>query len=79
MIFMLSASLAFLYMIYLKFDEGLYMIQTPLPVLSAMLFVLAVVTLLMGILAEIMVRTYFESQGLFPYHIRRKINFEDRP
>ncbi len=79
MIFMLSASLAFLYMIYLKFGEGLYMIQTPLPVLSAMLFVLAVVTLLMGILSEIMVRTYFESQGLLPYHIRRKINFDDRP
>jgi len=45
-------------------------------VLSAMLFVLAVVVLLMGVLAEIMVRTYFESQGRLPYHIRSTINFD---
>jgi dolichol-phosphate mannosyltransferase len=63
-------------MLYLKFVEGLSMIQTPLPVLSAMLFVLAVVVLLMGVLAEIMVRTYFESQGRLPYHIRSTINFD---
>jgi hypothetical protein len=67
---------AFMSMLYLKFVEGLSMIQTPLPVLSAMLFVLAVVVLLMGVLAEIMVRTYFESQGRLPYHIRSTINFD---
>jgi dolichol-phosphate mannosyltransferase len=78
MAFMVTASLAFIYMIYLKLVEGVYMIQTPLPVLSAMLFVVAVVTLLMGILAEIMVRTYFESQDRRPYHIRGTINFDDQ-
>jgi dolichol-phosphate mannosyltransferase len=74
--FMLISGVAFLSMLYLKFVEGVYMIQTPLPVLSAMLFVLAVVVLLMGMLAEIMVRTYFESQGRLPYHIRSTINFD---
>jgi dolichol-phosphate mannosyltransferase len=63
-------------MLYLKFVEGVTMIQTPLPVLSAMLFMLAVVVLLMGVLAEIMVRTYFESQGRLPYHIRSTLNFD---
>ena len=75
-VFMLISAVAFMSMLYLKFVEGLSMIQTPLPVLSAMLFVLAVVVLLMGVLAEIMVRTYFESQGRLPYHIRSTINFD---
>jgi dolichol-phosphate mannosyltransferase len=52
------------------------MIQTPLPVLSAILFALAVITLLMGMLAEIMMRTYFESQGRFPYQIFDTVNFD---
>jgi glycosyltransferase involved in cell wall biosynthesis len=75
-VFLLISAVAFMSMLYLKFVEGLSMIQTPLPVLSAMLFVLAVVVLLMGVLAEIMVRTYFESQGRLPYHIRSTINFD---
>jgi glycosyltransferase involved in cell wall biosynthesis len=75
-VFLLISAVAFMSMLYLKFVEGLSMIQTPLPVLSAMLFMLAVVVLLMGVLAEIMVRTYFESQGRLPYHIRSTINFD---
>jgi dolichol-phosphate mannosyltransferase len=75
-LFMLISGVAFISMLYLKFVEGVTMIQTPLPVLSAMLFVLAVVVLLMGVLAEITVRTYFESQGRLPYHIRNTANFD---
>jgi hypothetical protein len=30
----------------------------------------------MGLLAEIMMRTYFESQGGRPYLVRERINFE---
>ena len=76
-LFMLISGIAFTAMLYLKFVEGVTMIQTPLPVLSAMLFMLAVVVLLMGVLAEIMVRTYFESQGRLPYHIRNTVNFDN--
>jgi len=76
-LFMLISGIAFISMLYLKFVEGVTMIQTPLPVLSAMLFMLGVVVLLMGVLAEIMVRTYFESQGRVPYHIRNTVNFDN--
>ena len=76
-LFMLISGIAFISMLYLKFVEGVTMIQTPLPVLSAMLFMLGVVVLLMGVLAEIMVRTYFESQGRLPYHIRNTVNFDN--
>jgi len=32
-------------------------------------------TLLLGIVSEILVRTYFESQGKTPYAVRERINF----
>ena len=62
-------------MIYLKFFEETPMINTPLPVLSSMLFIAGVTSVLMGILAEIMSRTYFESQKRLPYSVRQRINF----
>lgn len=74
-LFLVGSAIALLLMVYLKVWSGVSMIQTPLPVLSAMLFLLGIVTLLMGILAEIMVRTYFESQRRMPYSVRDTINF----
>src|SRR5262245_45852888 len=64
------------YALYLKFFEATSLIQTPLPVLAAMLILIGISSILMGLLAEIMVRTYFESQGLRSYNIRKLVNFE---
>jgi len=64
------------YALYLKYFESTSLIQTPLPVLAAMLVLVGVSSILMGLLAEIMVRTYFESQGRRAYDIRRLINFD---
>jgi dolichol-phosphate mannosyltransferase len=64
------------YASYLKFFEGTSFIQTPLPVLAAMLVLIGITSILMGLLAEIMVRTYFESQGLRSYDVRKLLNFE---
>jgi glycosyltransferase involved in cell wall biosynthesis len=69
------AGLAGLYMLYLKFFEGLSMIQTPLPLLSAMGFLVGVMSLLMGLLAEMLVRIYFEAQNRSPYLVRDLTNF----
>jgi glycosyltransferase involved in cell wall biosynthesis len=71
----IASVLAFLAMVYLKFARGVSMILTPLPVLSGMLFLVGIMSILMGILAEIMVRTYFESQGRLSYTVRDTINF----
>lgn len=49
-------------------------IQTPLPVIMAMLVVVGVMLIMMGLLAEILMRTYHESQGKAVYSIREKIN-----
>ncbi|MGB8839452.1 MAG: glycosyltransferase family 2 protein [Aliidongia sp.] len=71
------SGLSALYMIYLKFAEGLSMIQTPLPLLSAMAFLVGVMSLLMGLLAEMLVRVYFESQNRAPYLVKDLVNFGD--
>jgi glycosyltransferase involved in cell wall biosynthesis len=53
------------------------LILTPLPLLSALLFLVGVMSLLLGLVAEMMVRTYYESQGARAYLVRELINFSD--
>jgi dolichol-phosphate mannosyltransferase len=53
------------------------LILTPLPLLSALLFLVGIVSVLMGLLAEMLVRTYYESQGARAYLVRELINFSD--
>src|SRR5712672_1122763 len=50
-------------------------IQTPLPVLTTVMLVLGVQFFLMGLLAEMQVRTYHESQQKSVYSVRERINF----
>ena len=69
------SALAFLYMIYLKLVEGLSMILTPLPLVTVMTFLVGAMSLLMGLLAELVTRTYYESQQKSVYHVRDTINF----
>lgn len=77
-LFMLGSIVSLILMLWMKIVEGISMILTPMPVLSAMLFLLAVMTILLGILAEILVRTYFESQGRHAYHVRGTINMGEK-
>lgn len=69
--------LAGLYMLYLKFAEGVSMILTPLPLLAALTFLAGIMSVLMGLLAEILIRTYFESQQRATYIVRELVNFGD--
>ena len=75
---LLISGATLIYMIYLKFAEGLYMIQTPLPTFSAMFFLIGVVSILLGLLAEMMVRTYYESQQRTTYLVRDTVNLDER-
>lgn len=52
-------------------------IQTPLPVLAMVMLVLGIQFFLMGLLAEMQVRTYHESQSKAIYAVREKIGFEE--
>jgi glycosyltransferase involved in cell wall biosynthesis len=64
--------------LYLKIFKGLSMILTPLPLLAALTFLVGFMSLLMGLLAEMLVRTYFESQNRAPYNVRELINFPEQ-
>jgi glycosyltransferase involved in cell wall biosynthesis len=51
-----------------------HMIRSPLLLLSVMLFILGTQAILMGLLAELNVRTYYESQAKPTYSVRRVVN-----
>ena len=59
----------------LKYFYATSLIQTPLPLLAVLLFTVGVQCILMGLLAEVMVRTYHESQDKRIYVIRDHRNF----
>jgi len=70
---MLSLTLAFLLgcvTLYLKLAHIRDFVATPLPLLVAMLALVGFLAILMGLVAELMVRTYYESQGKRTYIVR---------
>jgi dolichol-phosphate mannosyltransferase len=62
------------YVLWLKLFENVSMILTPLPILVAMAFMMGIMSILIGLLAEIAVRVYFESQSKSTYFIRETLN-----
>lgn len=70
--------LSFVYMLYLKLFEGVSMISTPLPMASSMFILIGIVSLLLGLLAEIMIRIYYESQDRRTYAIKSHLNKPDQ-
>jgi hypothetical protein len=81
-VFSLAVSgIAFLCMLYLKFFRGISFIMTPLPLMVVMTFMIAMMCILLGLLAEMIMRTFYESQGKSVYNIRemRNIGAENRP
>ena len=62
-----------LYALYLKFFKGVSFILTPLPLLCVLLLTVGFLSILMGLLAEILTRTYYESQGKPTYQIKEVI------
>jgi hypothetical protein len=69
--FLLLSLLTFLGMLYLKyihlFDKPRSFVETPLPMLTVMFFLAGVQSILMGVLAEMVMRTYYESQHKTTY------------
>lgn len=61
--------------LYLKFFKEVSFVSTPLPLLTVFLTLVGLQFILMGLLAEILIRIYYESQKKSPYLIKEKINF----
>ena len=68
-----------LYAIFLKIFHRADFVQTPLPILTIVMFAVGVQFLLMGLLAEMLVRTYHESQAKAIYAVRERLGFKERP
>ena len=64
-----------LYAVFLKIFHKADFVQTPLPILSIVMFAVGVQFLLMGLLAEMLVRTYHESQAKTIYAVRERLGF----
>src|SRR5919199_631252 len=64
--------------LFLKLFEHVSFILTPLPVLTIVMFAVGVQFFLMGLLAEMLVRTYHESQAKPIYAVRERIGFDER-
>jgi glycosyltransferase involved in cell wall biosynthesis len=68
-----------LYAVFLKIFHKADFVQTPLPILAIVMFAVGVQFLLMGLLAEMLVRTYHESQAKRIYAVRDRWGFGPRP
>ena len=74
MIAFLLSMIAGVWAIVLKF-YGTSFILTPLPVITVVMLAISMQFFLMGLLAELLVRTYHESQNKAIYAVREKIGF----
>ena len=63
-----------LWAVYLKFFGGTTFVQTPLPQLVVFCGLTGLLCFLMGLLAEMLTRTYHESQGKPTYLVRSTQN-----
>src|SRR6201987_2780987 len=72
------SGLAFLWMLYLKIFKDIAFITTPVPLIVVMTFMISMMCILLGLLAEMIMRTFYESPGKPIYNIRESRNLQDR-
>ena len=71
----LCAIISTIAMFYYKLFGNKSFIQTPLPMLVVFFFLVGIILVMMGILAEMQNRTYYESQGKKVYLVKEEIGF----
>ena len=69
--------LSFAFALYYRFVEGVHLNRMPLATLSMIMFAMGIQFIFMGLLAEMIVRTYHESQDKPTYLVRERINIDD--
>src|SRR5436305_2731008 len=74
----LCAGLAAAWAVYFKLTGQKDFVETPLPLLAVMFTLVGFLSVLMGLLAELVVRTYYESQNKRPYLVAEELNSRER-
>ena len=73
------SALIFAWAVVLKYSFGVSLIQTPLPVLAAAISLSGILFILLGVMAEVQARIYFEVRGRPSYKIRRVVEHSPPP
>jgi glycosyltransferase involved in cell wall biosynthesis len=73
------AAAAFSWALYYKLAGLKDFVETPLPLVTVMFTLVGALSLLMGLLAELVVRTYYESQDKRPYLVAEELNRPEKP
>jgi len=71
-----GAGFSFLLMLYFKFCGDKSFIETPLPIFTVLLFLVGILSLFFGLIAEMQMRTYYEVQEKQYYLIQRTQNMD---
>ena len=72
----LLSFLTFVWMVVLRLFYSAPFITTPLPLVVVMTFMVGMMCILLGLLAEMIMRTFYESQGKAIYSARSVRNIE---
>ena len=71
--FMALSFLTALFVLYQKLAWGVFVHRNPLFILSIFIFMLSAILPMLGLIGELLTRTYYESQYKKPYRIKEKI------
>lgn len=75
---LISIALALmLYLLIRRVSFGISVFDSPFFQMSTMIFILGFQSILMGLIAELLARTYHESQGKRNYIVRKRINLTE--
>jgi glycosyltransferase involved in cell wall biosynthesis len=74
LVFFAASFLFSLWTFYMRYVENYFYTQTPLPMMAVFSFMTGVICVLMGLLAEMITRTFHESQGKSIYMVRETRN-----
>jgi len=73
---LLGAFLAGCWALWLRFFDGVSFILTPLPLLVSLLIITSLLCFFLGVIAEMLMRTYFESSDKRAYVVRNTVNID---
>jgi dolichol-phosphate mannosyltransferase len=63
--------------VWLRLINDISFIQTPLPLLVVLLTITALLSFFLGVIAEMQMRTYFESRDKRAYVVRKTVNISE--
>lgn len=66
----------FLFLAVRRLGWGVSVVASPLFTISIMIFILGVLSIFMGLIAELLVRAYYESQDKKTYFVRDRLNVD---